>query len=122
MRNRLDKGRIREITSSILYYSSFIGFGLILGILIFSEYLAWRVFGISCCDIPRSEMIIYRNLVTISWNTILSIFALKILMLCCYSLLKGRKLKSLVFVNILSLSITFLKYVLDGTRLCICSL
>ena len=111
MRNRLDKGRFREITSSILYYSSFIGFGLILGFIIFKplwDYFNFSRRGVSYCEVSFQTQDRYYAFTIIGFSIFSFILILKFILLIFYSILKGENKKILYVENLLSLIISMI--------------
>ena len=105
MIHELNHNRFKDIVCTIIFYVSFIGFGLILGTILFtfirSEITIARTGGLPVnCYTFVNILYSFKN---IAFNVTSGILLIKLFLLILYSLLKGENKRALYIENIFSL-------------------
>ncbi len=103
--------RFKYFVRSIIFYLSFIGFGLILGFIIFKplwDYFNFSRRGVSYCEVSFQTQDRYNAFTIIGFSIFSFILILKFILLIFYSILKGENKKILYIENLLSLIISMI--------------
>ena len=103
--------RFKYFVRSIIFYLSFIGFGLILGFIIFKplwDYFNFSRRGVSYCEVSFQTQDRYYAFTIIGFSIFSFILILKFILLIFYSILKGENKKILYVENLLSLIISMI--------------